>query len=113
MRLVQVADAVRYERRTTAEVREWFLIDGLAQAGKTELAYIDLDRTVVGFAMPQDETLTLPCPSELRAEYFCERRELGVLNIGGSGSVVVDEISFALGKLDCLYVGRGSKSVRF
>src|SRR5271154_4154952 len=50
---------------------------------------------------------------ELRAEYFLERRELGVFNVGGPGSVVVDGRSFDMDKLDCLYVGRGSRSVTF
>jgi 4-deoxy-L-threo-5-hexosulose-uronate ketol-isomerase len=57
--------------------------------------------------------LTLETAPELRAEYFLERRELGVLNVGGAGTVVVDGVSYELGKLDCLYAGRGSKSVTF
>ena len=50
---------------------------------------------------------------ELRAEYFCERRELGVLNAGGPGTVIVDGQTFSMDKLDCLYVGRGSREVTF
>ncbi|WP_263409638.1 5-dehydro-4-deoxy-D-glucuronate isomerase [Terriglobus tenax] len=113
MKLLQVADAVRYERMTTDEIREAFLADGLAVPGSLELTYIDLDRTVVGFAVPTAGALELPCPAELRAEYFCERRELGVLNVGGAGVVTVDGKEFALDKLDVLYVGRGAKQVSF
>ena len=63
--------------------------------------------------MPTTEALTLETQPELRAEYFLERRELGVLNVGGAGSVTVDGEIFEMDKLDCLYVGRGSKSVSF
>jgi len=113
MKLLQVADAVRYERMTTDEIREAFLADELAIPGSLELRYIDLDRTVVGFAVPTINALELPCPAELRAEFFCQRRELGILNVGGSGVVTVDGTEFALDKLDCLYAGRGSKQVTF
>ena len=78
-----------------------------------ECAYVDLDRTVIGAAVPTAAALKLETYPELRAEYFLERRELGVLNVGGAGSVVVDGATFDLEKLDCLYVSRGSKSVEF
>ena len=80
---------------------------------RLSLAYVDLDRTVIGSAVPTSASLTLETQPELRAEYFLERRELGVLNVGGSGTVSVDGKVFELDKLDCLYVGRGSKSVIF
>jgi 4-deoxy-L-threo-5-hexosulose-uronate ketol-isomerase len=83
------------------------------QPGAIEFAYVDLDRTVIGGAVPTDKPLTLETEPELRAEYFLERRELGVFNVGGAGSVVVDGKSFEMDKMDCLYVGRGSKSVTF
>jgi len=113
MRLYQMADAVRYGLMNTEELRETFLLEGMFEPGEIEFAYVDLDRTVIGSAVPESEALTLETEPELRSEYFLERRELGVLNVGGAGSVAVDGKSFDLDKLDCLYVGRGSKSVIF
>ncbi|NYF89310.1 5-dehydro-4-deoxy-D-glucuronate isomerase [Tunturiibacter empetritectus] len=113
MRLCQMADAVRYGLMNTEELRETFLLEGMFEVGEIEFAYVDLDRTVIGSAVPVSEELTLETEPELRSEYFLERRELGVLNVGGAGSVVVDGKSFEMGKLDCLYVGRGSKAVTF
>jgi 4-deoxy-L-threo-5-hexosulose-uronate ketol-isomerase len=113
MRLYQMADAVRYGLMNTDELRETFLLEGMFEPGEIEFAYVDLDRTVIGSAVPESEALTLEMEPELRAEYFLEQRELGVLNVGGAGSIVVDDKKFELGKLDCLYVGRGSKKVIF
>jgi 4-deoxy-L-threo-5-hexosulose-uronate ketol-isomerase len=113
MRLYQMADAVRYEMMNTEELRETFLLEGMFEPGKIEFAYVDLDRTVIGAAVPTSKTLTLETEPELRAEYFLERRELGVFNVGGPGSVSVDGKSYDMEKLDCLYAGRGSKSVTF
>jgi 4-deoxy-L-threo-5-hexosulose-uronate ketol-isomerase len=113
MKHYQMADAMRYSRMTTAELRETFLFEGLFRPGEIECMYVDLDRTVIGSAVPTSGPLCLTSEPELRAEYFLERRELGVLNVGGTGSVTVDGRLFALDKLDCLYVGRGSKDVQF
>jgi 4-deoxy-L-threo-5-hexosulose-uronate ketol-isomerase len=113
MKLLQMADPVRYARMTSAELRETFLLEGMFNRGKIEYAYVDLDRAVVGSAVPTAGALTLETQPELRAEYFLERRELGIFNVGGAGSVVVDGVTFDLGKMDTLYVGRGSKSVSF
>ncbi len=98
---------------TSEELRETFLLEGMFTPGSFELAYVDLDRTVIGSAVPTTAPLDLETQPELRAEYFLERRELGVLNVGGAGSVAVDGTVYDLDKLDCLYVGRGSKSVSF
>jgi 4-deoxy-L-threo-5-hexosulose-uronate ketol-isomerase len=113
MKLLQMADPVRYSRMTTGELRETFLLDELFKPGALDLAYVDLDRTVVGSAVPTTAGLKLETQPELRAQYFCERRELGALNVGGAGSVVVDGQTFELDKLDCLYIGRGSKEIEF
>ena len=113
MKLVQMADRVRYARMTSAELRETFLLEGMFQPGKIEYAYVDLDRTVIGSAVPAGGVLALETQPELRAEYFLERRELGVFNVGGAGTVTVDGAVFELDKMDCLYVARGSKAVTF
>jgi 4-deoxy-L-threo-5-hexosulose-uronate ketol-isomerase len=113
MKTVMMADPVRYPRMTTAELRETFLLEGLCEPGKINLKYVDLDRTVAGFAAPVDAALTLTTYPELRAEYFLERREVGVLNVGGTGTVSVDGQSYELNNLDVLYVSRGKKQVTF
>jgi 4-deoxy-L-threo-5-hexosulose-uronate ketol-isomerase len=113
MKFVEMADRVRYSRMTTTELRETFLLDGMFRAGTLNLAYVDLDRTVIGSAVPTTVALKLETQPELRSEFFCERRELGVLNVGGKGTITVDGESFAMDKLDCLYVGRGSRDVEF
>jgi len=113
MKLMQMADAVRYRTMTTAELRETFLITDLFQSGRIDCVYVDLDRTVIGSAVPLDAPLVLPTYDELKAGFFTERRELGVLSIGGAGSVTVNGERFDLKDLDALYVGRGNESVSF
>jgi 4-deoxy-L-threo-5-hexosulose-uronate ketol-isomerase len=113
MKTVMMADPVRYPRMTTAELRETFLLEGLCVPGQINLNYVDLDRTVAGFAAPVDAALTLTTYPELRAEYFLERRELGVLNVGGSGTVSIDGQSYELNNLDVLYISKGKKQVTF
>jgi len=113
MKTVLMADPVRYPRMTTEELRETFLLGGLCQAGRIELRYVDLDRSVVGFAAPADVPVALPDYPELRAKYFTERRELGVLNVGGSGRISVGGKSYDVDNLDVLYIGRGNEQVSF
>ena len=113
MRKVLIADPVRYPRMTTAELRDTFLIGDLYRAGAIQLAYVDLDRAVVGMAVPRAHPLSLPACAELRAASFTERREFGALNVGGAGVVHVGASSYALDNLDLLYVGRGSAEVHF
>jgi len=113
MRLYQMADPVRYTTMSTQELRETFLVSDIHRPGELALIYADLDRTVLGMATPLASALTLDTSPELRAEYFLERRELGVLNTGGPGVVTVDGTTHGLSKLDALYVGRGSRSVSF
>ena len=113
MKTLFMADPVRYPRMTTNEIRETFLLDGLYEPGKLLLNYVDLDRTVVGMAAPVDAPIALPTYPELRATYFTERRELGVLNIGGAGVVKVEGQSYEMNNLDVLYIGRGNEAVSF
>lgn len=100
-------------RMTTAEVREKFLVEQLFAPDTIEMVYCDVDRAIAGSAVPVKGTLSLASASELRSEYFCQRRELGVLNIGGAGTVTVDGKAYAMKPLDGLYVGKGSKAVEF
>lgn len=102
-----------YQELGTEELRTRFLIDNLFVAGQLGLVYSDADRAVIGSAVPLDAPIKLAADAELRVVFFCERRELGVLNIGGEGSVVVDGVNYDMGKLDCLYIGRGSQNVAF
>jgi 4-deoxy-L-threo-5-hexosulose-uronate ketol-isomerase len=108
-----MADATRYRTMTTEELRAAFLIDDLFHPGQIGLTYVDLDRTVIGSAVPTGEPLLLPTDDALKASYFTERRELGVLNIGGAGVVKVNGIPYELKKLDALYVGRGNEEIIF
>jgi len=113
MKILQVPDAVRYKTMSTEQLRSSFLLETLFVEDSLDLVYVDLDRTVIGSAVPANGPLTLPCPDELRATSFLERRELGVLNIGGPGSIDVDGVQYSLDKLDALYIGRGVASVTF
>jgi len=87
--MLQMADVVRYRTMTTEELRETFLLSDLFQPGQVCLTYVDLDRTVIGSAVPTGEALPLMTQDALKAAYFTERRELGILNIGAAGTVTV------------------------
>lgn len=101
-------------RMTTAELRAAFLIDTLFQPGALDLTYWEVDRTIIGSATPTAAPLALVAdPKLLAAEFFLERRELGVLNIGGPGAVTADGTVFPMEKTDALYVGRGTRQVEF
>ncbi|HTV13617.1 MAG TPA: 5-dehydro-4-deoxy-D-glucuronate isomerase [Acidobacteriaceae bacterium] len=113
MRTIRMADAVRYPRMTTAELRETFLMTGMYAPRTLQLAYVDLDRAVAGFAAPVKDPVLLPTFPELRADFFTERREVGVLNIGGEGIVHAGGRSYSIQTLDGLYIGRGNPEVRF
>jgi len=97
----------------TARLREEFLIPSLFVPGEVKLVYSHIDRIITGGAMPAGGALTLDAGEALRADYFLERRELGVINIGGAGRVTVDGAVYAMQPRDGLYVGRGSREIRF
>lgn len=113
MKTLLISDPIRYSRMTTQELRESFLISELSRAGEIQLSHVDLDRAVVGIATPQDRPLTLGTSPELRAAFFTERRELGVLSIGGAGMVHVGNSSYPLQNLDLIYIGRGNPEIHF
>lgn len=106
-------DPVRCRSLTSAELRSSFLLGDLFVPGKISLCMVDVDRAVIGGAEPMDKPLALETPPEWRVDHFCDRREIGILNIGAEGTVTVDGQVYALAPRDCLYVGRGSKQVTF
>lgn len=106
-------DATRTRTLTTQELRASFLVEGLFEVGRINLRLIDLDRVVLGGAVPTSTPLKLEAPSDLKAEFFCQRRELGVLNIGGPGVVTVDGVAYPLGRRDLVFAGRGSRDIAF
>jgi 4-deoxy-L-threo-5-hexosulose-uronate ketol-isomerase len=97
----------------TAQLRDRFLVAGLTSNVDVRLVYSHHDRIVIGGVTPT-APVPLPNPPELRSEYFLERRELGVVNVGGAdGTVRVDGEDFPLAAKECLYVGRGAREVTF
>lgn len=111
MEVRYTTDNVRYKRMTTQELRESFLVDNLFKEDSVELLYCEVERSVVGSAVPVSEALKLEAGKELASEYFSERREVGILNIGGTGSITVDGTVYEMANQDCLYIGRGSKDI--
>jgi 4-deoxy-L-threo-5-hexosulose-uronate ketol-isomerase len=97
----------------TKTIRERFLVDELVQADQLNLTYTHYDRMIVGAANPVNQVVELQHYSNLRADHFLQRREMGIINVGGDGEVVAGGDTFPLKKLDCLYIGRGVKNVHF
>ena len=78
-----------------------------------KLVYSHIDRIITGSAVPVKETLKLTAGDELRAQYFCERRELGVINIGGAGVITIDGKEYNVAHKEGMYIGMGSKDISF
>ena len=97
----------------TQALRREFLIEGLFAKDEIKMVYSHIDRIIVGSAHPATKALKLSAGEELRAQYFLERREMGVINIGGPGKITVDGKVYELRHRDGMYLGRGSKDVVF
>ncbi|MBJ6360194.1 5-dehydro-4-deoxy-D-glucuronate isomerase [Paenibacillus sp. GCM10012307] len=97
---------------TTERLRKDFLIENLFQTGKVTMVYTHYDRMIVGGAVPGNEPLEIEAGDALKTDYFLERREIGLLNVGGGDAVITaDGESYELGKLDALYVGKGVRQL--
>ncbi len=108
------ADPVRFQRMTSEELRKTFLVENLFQPGEIAMVYSHIDRAIVGSVVPTNKPLRLEASKkEMAAEYFAQRREIGVINIGGDGSILVDGKEFTMKNRDGLYIGRGSKEIDF
>ncbi|MEO7598265.1 MAG: 5-dehydro-4-deoxy-D-glucuronate isomerase [Opitutus sp.] len=97
----------------TPELRDAFLIGDLFQPGKVIAHYTDLDRMITGGAVPTQTPLPLPNTSSTGTDYFLERREIGIVNVGAPGAIRVGQTRHEMGSLDCLYIGLGEREVSF
>jgi 4-deoxy-L-threo-5-hexosulose-uronate ketol-isomerase len=104
-------DDVKYY--DTEDLREEFLVEKLFAPDEILMVYTHNDRLIIGGALPVSENLQLESVSLIRSDFFCERRELGIICIEGEGIVSVDGEEFSLSYKDAVYVGRGSRDVVF
>lgn len=95
----------------TQELRDAFLIGELFQPGKVTAHYTDLDRMITGGAVPTSAPLSLPNSKATGSDFFLDRREIGIVNVGAPGAITVGGTRHAMASLDCLYVGRGERDV--
>lgn len=103
-------DSKKYD---TKELREKYLIEKLFEADDILLTYSHQDRIIAGGAMPVKKTLSLGTFKELATNYFLERREMGVINIGGAGVITLDGKKYDIGFKEGIYIGMGTKQVEF
>lgn len=103
-------DAKHYD---TAKLREEFLVQNLFEKDSINLVYSDYDRFIVGGALPVSGDLELEPIDPLKAGFFLERREMGVINIGGNARINLDDQTLELGHREALYIGSGTKKVVF
>lgn len=106
-----------FKRYTTQETRDEFLIQNLYQANEVTAVYSHVDRMVTLGCMPTTETVSIDKGIDIWAnfgtKFFLERREIGIFNIGGEGTIKADGEEFKMGYKDCLYITKGTKEVLF
>ena len=112
MELRTAASPKDVKHYTTDRLREEFLVQDLFVKNEVKMVYSHIDRIIIGAAVPS-KSLSLDAGSELRAEYFLQRRELGVINIGGTGKIKIDGNEYILEYKDGMYIGMGSKEIEF
>jgi 4-deoxy-L-threo-5-hexosulose-uronate ketol-isomerase len=105
--------AIETAGMNTDELRAAFLMQQVMVADEIKLLYTHYDRVIIGGVVPLSKTILLPTHDALKADYFLQRREIGIINIGGDGEVIVNGKPYQLRKLDCLYVGKGNEKVEF
>lgn len=114
MQVRYTPDISAYRKMSSDDLRKSFLIDNLFNADNIETIYFDIDRAIVGTAVPSSKDLKLESSrKEMAAEHFAERREIGIINIGGKGAVLTDNKEYVLNFKDALYIGRGTKEIIF
>lgn len=115
---MEVRQAIHSDHARTLDtqgLREQFLIEELFNNNEITMVYSHIDRNIIGGVLPVDETVAIPdsMRKNTGTDYFLERRELGTINIGGSGSVTVDGTDYAIGTHEALYIGKESRNVQF
>lgn len=113
MKVIQQVSPEDFPLYSTQKTRDKFLLEGLVSPGSTQITYTHYDRMIVGAACPTGTELKLETYDELKADYFLERREIGIVNIAGNGNINVDGENYSLERLDCLYIGKGKKEIAF
>jgi len=103
-------DSKKYD---TSELRKNYLQEKIFEDDIINLTYSHVDRIIFGGAMPVEEKLSLKAAAELRADYFLERREMGAINVGGLGAIILDGEEYKLDKYEGVYVGKGTKEIEF
>jgi 5-keto 4-deoxyuronate isomerase len=95
----------------TQQLRDNFLVQGLMQPDTIQLTYSHYDRMIIGGAVPTTAAISLLTEEELKANFFLERREMGIINVGGKGTVTADGVAYEIDKLECVYLGKGTKDI--
>jgi 4-deoxy-L-threo-5-hexosulose-uronate ketol-isomerase len=103
-------DVKKYE---TSQLRKHFLVDNLMESDSINMVYSHYDRFIVGGAVPVEKSLKLETIPVLRSSYFLERRELGIINVGGKGRIRVDGTEYLVDYKEALYIGKGRKEIFF
>lgn len=104
---------VETSKMNTAELRANFLIQDLMKQDQIHLVYSHYDRMIVGGVVPGKNKMVLANEGALKANYFLERRELGIINVGGKGTVTADGVYYEIDKLESVYLGKGTEQVSF
>lgn len=97
----------------TEALRDHYLVETLFVADETKMYYSHEDRMIIGGVYPVSQSLPLQGGDQLRSAFFLERREIGIINIGGTGAVKVGDVEYVLERRDCLYIGLGNEHVTF
>ncbi len=102
-----------FKKYDTERIRKEFLVEKVMEPGNIRLVYSSIERFILGGAVPVDKPLKLEPIDPLKAEFFCYRREVGVMNVAGAGSIWVDGTEYKMNFKDAIYIGKGSKEVEF
>jgi len=109
----QVCHPEAVRRFDTEELRRHFLIERVFSPGNISLTYSHIDRLVIGGAMPTQDRLVLPTPQAVGTDAFLKRRELGIINVGGLGRIIVGGMTYELEHRDAIYIGKEAGDVFF